>query len=261
MKKPQKIKLSLNMVLYNEEKYIKECLEDIKDFVDEIVIVIDSKTIDKTHEICKKYTDKIYFDTASCCEPLRPLCVKKSKGEWLLILDADEKLDKEAKQAIKNIINNDIKENGFFLKRKEIIFNKHLLTTWQLRLYRKDKVNYSLIMHEVPEISGKTSKASGHIMHYAGETFSTIMNKCNKQTTIAAKELLEEKDMGIINIFFHMFVESSKYSLFHFLYRGLIFKGIPGWIYSFQAWFHYILIYLKYYELKYVLKQRGGNSK
>ena len=57
-------KISACIITKNEEKHIRKCLESIKNVVDEIVIV-DGYSIDKTIDICKEYTDKIYIQKFS----------------------------------------------------------------------------------------------------------------------------------------------------------------------------------------------------
>lgn len=84
--------VSLCMIVRNEEEYIEACLESAKNLVDEIII-LDTGSSDRTKEICSCYTDKIYetewqedFSTA------RNLCISKASGDWILWMDADERL-------------------------------------------------------------------------------------------------------------------------------------------------------------------------
>jgi glycosyltransferase involved in cell wall biosynthesis len=246
------------MVLYNEEKHIKKCLDNVNDLVDEIVIVIDKKTTDKTYEICKKYTNKIYFDTADCCEPLRPLCVKHSDGEWLLVLDADETLDNQAKKNIRKIADAFNKNDGFHIDRKEIILGRHLMTVPTLRLYRRNKVHYSCNMHEVPKIKGTIGKLKGYMLHNTEERISQFVGKTNKLTSLEAKELIKKSNLGLFQIFFYALFNSSKFFFGYLFYKKLILKGIPGFIFAFQSGYHEIL---KYFELKYMRNKKSEERK
>ena len=78
-------RISACLVVYNEEKIIKNCLASIKDAVDEIIVVHDGECIDKTLEICKSYTNKIFIKQhIGEAEPHRPFGFKQATGDWIL---------------------------------------------------------------------------------------------------------------------------------------------------------------------------------
>lgn len=82
-------KLSAGLIAYNEEEMITEALESIKD-VDELVVVIDSRTNDKTEEIARRYTDKIYyFDWVDDFAKAKNFVLSKMTNEWKMVIDAD----------------------------------------------------------------------------------------------------------------------------------------------------------------------------
>ena len=97
-------KLSLSMIVKNEEKYLKDCLESVKGVVDEIVIV-DTGSTDRTIEIAQEYGAKIYnFKWVNDFSAARNFSLSKCSGEWILYLDADERLNKESVSELKNLI-------------------------------------------------------------------------------------------------------------------------------------------------------------
>jgi len=93
------------MIVKDEERYLDNCLKSVKDIVDEIIIV-DTGSTDRTLEIARKYTDKIYSlvwnnDFAAA----RNFSISKAQGEWILILDGDEVLNQEDKNKILEFVN------------------------------------------------------------------------------------------------------------------------------------------------------------
>jgi Predicted O-linked N-acetylglucosamine transferase, SPINDLY family len=83
-------KFSLCMIVKDEEKYIEKCLSNIKDKIDEI-IVVDTGSKDRTKELAKKYTDKIFdFEWCEDFSKARNYSISKAKNDWILVLDADE---------------------------------------------------------------------------------------------------------------------------------------------------------------------------
>src|SRR3989344_3816517 len=136
-------KLSVVISAFNEERKIADCLSSVK-FADEIIL-IDNTSTDKTQEVSKKFTSKIFI------RPNNPMLnvnknfgFAKTTGDWILSLDADEEVSKELADEIKTLIKKNPKENGFWIPRKNFTFGKWTEHAgWypdhQLRLFRKDK--------------------------------------------------------------------------------------------------------------------------
>src|SRR3990167_929092 len=117
--------ISVVVSAFNEEKMIEDCLKSVKDLADE-VIFIDNTSSDKTVQIAKKYTDKIFV------QPNNPIMLNtnknfgfnKASGQWIISLDADERVTPELANEIKKTINDKrlTINNGFEIPRKNIIF-------------------------------------------------------------------------------------------------------------------------------------------
>lgn len=105
------IKLSVSMIVKNEQACLEKCLESIKG-VDEIVIV-DTGSTDKTGEIARKYTSRYFeneFKWNDNFADARNHALKKCTGDWVLSIDADEYLEKGGIEKIRKAIE---KSNGF----------------------------------------------------------------------------------------------------------------------------------------------------
>ena len=84
------VKISLCMIVRDEEHVLERCLESIADVVDEIVIV-DTGSVDKTKEIAAKFTDRIYdFPWVDDFAAARNFAFSKGMGEYLMWMDADD---------------------------------------------------------------------------------------------------------------------------------------------------------------------------
>jgi glycosyltransferase involved in cell wall biosynthesis len=93
--KSAEIKISVCLIVKNEERYLENCLKSINDVADEIVIV-DTGSTDRTVEIAKKYTDRIYFHAwKDNFSEARNHYLKYATGEWIFQIDADEELIQE----------------------------------------------------------------------------------------------------------------------------------------------------------------------
>ena len=92
--------ITLSMIVKNEEQYLEDCLKSAKDVVDEIVVV-DTGSADSTIEIAKRYNAKVFnFDWINDFAAARNFALKHSTGDWILYLDADERLTPKSKEEI-----------------------------------------------------------------------------------------------------------------------------------------------------------------
>lgn len=87
--------LSVCMIVRDEEKVIDRCLKSIYNIADEI-IVVDTGSLDNTKEIVLNYTDDLYeFEWIDDFSKARNYAASKATSEWILVLDADEYVDRE----------------------------------------------------------------------------------------------------------------------------------------------------------------------
>jgi glycosyltransferase involved in cell wall biosynthesis len=106
-------RLTLSMIVKNEERYLRECLESVKDLVDEIVIV-DTGCTDNTLSIAKEFGANIFqFKWVNDFAAARNFALSKSTGDWIFYMDADERLDPKSAYDIKSSLEKKIKF-GFY---------------------------------------------------------------------------------------------------------------------------------------------------
>ena len=97
----KKAGISLCMIVKNEEKYLRGCLESVKDLVDEMIIV-DTGSTDKTIDIANEFSAKIYnFKWCNDFSKARNESIKHANYEWILYLDADEQIEKKYHKQLK----------------------------------------------------------------------------------------------------------------------------------------------------------------
>src|SRR5581483_1205183 len=156
-----KIKNSISLVINtkNEEKNLKDCIESAIPIIDEI-IVVDMQSKDQTIQIAKKYNAHSYtVKDYGYVEPARNFALKKATKDWILLLDADERLTPYLCKIIPTLINK--KYNGFYFPRKNIILKKWIQhgvwwPDYSLKLFRNGFVKWSDKIHSQPELEGKS---------------------------------------------------------------------------------------------------------
>ena len=190
-------KISACIIVFNEEEIIRKCLNSIKDAVDEIIVVHDGECIDKTLEICKSYTNKIFIKQhIGEAEPHRPFGFKQATGDWILQIDADEFLSIELRGKIKDLVkDNKVDAYEFlwpFWNGKERITKR-----WPHKrcLFRKEKISFLGIPHFVVQVNGKIKKSKfilGHHPDYNNFTWHSLKTKYLKWARIHAAFYLKD---------------------------------------------------------------------
>lgn len=193
-------KISFVTSTFNEERNIAACLDSVKDFVDEIVLV-DGSSTDRTVEIARKYGAVIKVtDNPKIFLINRQKAIDMATGDWLLNLDADERATPELAQEIKEIVKNDDKKiNGYFIPRKNWFFGKFMMKggqypDYQLRLYRRGSVHFELKdVHEQAIVEGEVGHTKNPMLHYPYKDFSAYLLKWNRYNDVYASQIKEER--------------------------------------------------------------------
>lgn len=172
----EKDKISVIVLTRNEEPVIGDCLESVK-WADEIVVV-DHGSTDKTLEIAKKFGVKKIINAPenSNFSDRRNLGAKEATDEWLLYVDADERVTPELYEEIFAVVGSRSAISGFTayaIPRKNIRLTKVLYhggwwPDYVLRLMKKDKlVKWEGELHEQPKIDGEVGKLKEAFLHYS----------------------------------------------------------------------------------------------
>lgn len=190
-------KISAVIIAFNEEENLAECLESVK-WADEIVVV-DSFSTDKTVEIAKQFTDKVFQKKWEGFARQRKYSLEVARGKWILSLDADERVTPELKNSILKILENEQETNGYKVARRNYFLGKwitgaHWYPDHQLRFFRKDKATIEeVLVHEGFEVEGKTEIIEGDIIHYSYRSLDDAYKKINHYSTLAAKQRADKK--------------------------------------------------------------------
>jgi len=138
------------MIVKGEEKSLKSCLNNVREYVDEIIIV-DTGSKDKTKDIAKKFTKNVYdYKWCDDFSKARNFSISKASNDWILILDADEMVKSFNIEEVKEFMNNDNLRVGK-IKIVNIIDgqkNSMKSTEWVSRFFNKNEFYYEGMIHE-----------------------------------------------------------------------------------------------------------------
>ncbi len=112
--KPIAMKLSLCMIVKNEERFLAGCLESVRDVVDELVVV-DTGSTDATRTIAERFGARVFsFEWIGDFSAARNHALQQAQGEWILYLDADERLVESSRNEVRKLLD-DRMAGGFVL--------------------------------------------------------------------------------------------------------------------------------------------------
>ncbi|GAX60016.1 hypothetical protein SCALIN_C05_0101 [Candidatus Scalindua japonica] len=184
--------ISLCMIVKNEEDNLERCLDSVRNVVDEMVIV-DTGSTDKTIKIAEKYGARVFnHPWEGSFSKARNYSLKYATCDWILILDADEELNREDTHRLKEIA-----ENRDYPAVSFIIKNKYKDSSQEghaqmVRLYRNFRgVHYRGIVHNTIQYSGKCLYSPITIIHHGYNLSEDKMEKKFKRTSTLLKKQIE----------------------------------------------------------------------
>ncbi len=220
-------KISVIVITGNEEQNIRDCLESVK-WADEI-IVVDSESTDRTVEIAKTYTEKVFINPWKGYSNQKKYAISKTTNEWILSIDADERVTTSLKDYI---LKNDINvANGYYIIRENYFLGKKITgcgwgDDYQLRLIKKSEAEITdSLVHEGFVVRGKSKKIEHPIVHYTNKSIHQALNKVNEYSGLFAKEKYETKKVGFASLAIKPIIALYQ----HFIAR----KGYKDGIYGF----------------------------
>ena len=235
--------ISAVILTKNEEKNIKDCLESLS-WCDER-IVIDSESEDKTLEIAQKSGAKVFTHKLYNFSDQRNYGLDKAKGDWILFIDADERVSSGLWYEIMQHINEPIENpSGFLFKRVDIMWGKELRhgeagNTKLLRLAKKNTGKWTGAVHEKWNIKGKTVTLNNPLYHYPHQSIKDFLEEINHYTDLRSRELYKNKQKT--NWFLIVLYPKAKFLQNYFLRLGFL-DGLPGLVVALMMSFHSFLV-------------------
>ena len=256
---PTSSSVSAVVITKNEEQNIGDCLKSV-DWVDEI-IVVDAESQDRTTERASEYTQRIFVRPWPGFGAQKNFGIDQADSDWILILDADERVSPELKAEIQHLLGSWSPGGpvAFEAPRRNIFYGKWVrwggtYPDYQIRLFRKGKARYKDVeVHENLMISGAVGTLNGHFKHFTERQIVDHFRKFNLYTTLAAREKGKSQDFVR---WYHLLVNPLIVFLKTYFLRKGFRDGIRGVI---IAVFASMYTFVKYAKLWETLCSRSNN--
>lgn len=249
--------LTVVILTKNEERNIVDVVQNAHQVTDDVLIV-DSGSTDKTVALAEANGAKaVYRAWDNDFAAQRNFALQHVETEWVLYLDADERLNNKLVEAIKKAVTAG-EQKQYSIKRKSVAFGQEfnygvLKPDFVPRLFITSSVQWINKVHEKPVCDDKLEVLDGYIEHYTYTGWQQWLNKFDQYTTIWATDAYAKgKRVGLMKAFGH--------AVFGFIQMAILKKGVLdgglGLVMSCNHFFYTLMKYLKLIEL-----QRKGECK
>lgn len=188
----QSPKLTVIIITLNEVENIRACLDSVI-WADEI-IVVDAGSTDQTVAICQELGAKVLINSDwQGFGFQKNLALKQATGDWVLSLDADERISPKLRQLILKILASP-SADGYLLPRQAFFLGKAMRhggwwPDYVLRLFRREHGEFSpVLVHETVLIQGKVEKLQEPIIHYSYVSLEQLLEKINAYSSAGAHQ-------------------------------------------------------------------------
>lgn len=220
--------LSAVLITRNAANHLAECLASVT-FCDEIVVV-DSASEDATIEIARRYGARVVEAEWRGFGPMKQFAVEQAAHDWVLCIDADERVSERLKQGILAGLSAP-KFCAYRCARRNRFMGRYLkhgegYPDWSLRLFDRRAAHWSDdAVHEKVLATGPVGTLQGDLLHHSAESLESYLAKQNRYSTLAANAALAS---GKRATFWHLLLSPLlRFIRFYFFRLGLL-DGVPG---------------------------------
>ena len=199
--------ISAIIITKNEEANIRACLESLS-WVDEIVVV-DSGSTDRTVEICREFTGLVFCHDWPGFGPQKNRALAYASGDWVLSIDADERVSPELRDEILTVVSSD-RHSGYRIPRLSWYCGRFIRHSgWRpdhvLRIFRREKGRFTDdLVHERVLLDGPAGRLENDLIHYSFRDLEQVLNVVNRYSTLGAEQKFRAGgNSGLAGAIFH----------------------------------------------------------
>ena len=243
--------LSIVVITKNEEKMITACLESVK-WADELII-FDNGSTDRTLEIAKKYTANIFSYEGQDYAELRNLAFSKTKGDWVLYIDADERVLTTLKEEILEVMKSS-RYAAYAIRRTNIILGEEVhygpyKDDLMIRMVRKDAFkSWEGKIHEHLNFEGQLGYFGQSVLHLTHRNMDQIVLKSLYWSNFDAALRIEAHHPQMSSWRFLRILGTELFQ--QGIARKGFFNGTVGTIDALLQTFSMVMSYIRLWELQ-----------
>jgi len=253
MEQSKGMTISAVIITYNEEDRLPDALASLEGVADE-VIVVDSYSTDRTIEIARAARAKVWQNSFEDYGRQKNFAMAKASHDWILNLDADERVSPELKRAIIALK----EEKGptgaaaFAIKRKTFYLGRWIRHSgWypdrKVRLFEKSAAAWRGRIHERLEVTGNVARLPGDILHFTYRDIGDHVRRLERYSAFQAEEIVRQKKKCLL---LRALVLPPVTFFRHYVWKLGLLDGFPGLVIALVSSWGTAMKYLKAIALK-----------
>lgn len=253
-------KLSAIIVALNEEINIETCLKSLQ-WVDEIIVVIDDRTTDRTEEIARFYTSHVFVQEWQGYSGSKNFALSKATGDWIFWIDADEEVTPNLQTEIQKAIRQGKKYAGYEIPRLAFFLGRWIRHSgwypgYVLRLFQRSKAQFNqALVHEGVQLTGEVGRLKNPLLHFTDRDIANYYRKYDSFTSLAARQMAErDRKFRIVDLLFRPLFLFIKM----FILRAGFLDGLQGLILAVFSANYVFTKYAKLWERQRIMAEKAG---
>lgn len=248
--------ISATIIAYNEACNIEACIASAQQVCDEVLVVVDTKTTDETAALAEAAGARIIYQEYLGDGPQKAVAVPQASNDWILSIDADERLGADAVAAIRALSLDDNSQDAYALRRKNYVGDHWIKAAgfypdYVIRLYHRERAGYVPKKGHAYVKAERVKRLPVHLIHTTYNNYSHWIKRINALSSRDAWAMYEKgKRPSRVAPVFHASVAFVR----KFIFKGGIFQGLDGLTVTLTTVFR---TYFKYLKLLEMIEQKG----
>lgn len=224
----ERLPISAVIITLNAASQLEPCLQSAQFCAD--IVVVDSGSSDGTQALAQQYGARVIHCDWRGFGPQKQFAVEQALHDWVLCLDADERVSSELQAGIRQAVQAP-RYQAYRFPRCNRFMGRYLrhgegYPDWSLRLFDRRHARWSDdAVHEKVLVAGMVGELKGDLLHDSAETIESYLTKQNRYTTIAAEAAFSKgKRASFAHILLSPLIRFLK---FYFIRLGFL-DGLPG---------------------------------
>jgi glycosyltransferase involved in cell wall biosynthesis len=217
------------------------------------IIVIDAESTDGTVEIARQFTDRVYVRAWNGYIDQKNHAAGLAKNDWILSLDADERVTPQLAEEIQALLATDPDSNGYRIPRVSFYFGRWMRTTdmypdYQLRLYDRRHARWNgQYVHESVRADGSVGYLKNDLQHHPYRDLSEHLIRMDRYTTLAARQMHEQGRRATV---MDLLIHPRLAFLRNYILKGGFRDGKAGLVISLVNSYYVFLKFAKLWEIQ-----------
>jgi glycosyltransferase involved in cell wall biosynthesis len=188
--------LSAVLAVRNEEPMLERGLELLR-FCDEIVVVVDSRSDDRTEEIARRHTERVWVEDFRDFAALKNAAIERARGDWVLVVDADERVTPALAREIQSTLARNPPQLAFAMEIVSFFLGRRMSHGgWRqdhVRLVRREHARWAGAIHERLAIpADQIGRLDAELWHFSHRSIQEMLAKTSRFGEVQSLELLEQ---------------------------------------------------------------------